>query len=154
MLYCTARKMQQSWKFDNVLWGSGWQSRVWYNKKCNAHANCFNSEHYYRCPWATTRQQDHFIILMSLRDGTATASALRTQLLTASNVNNSEQMIQSASWGKPLFQATSNLTLPYTGQPHCLSHSGSVSSVVDKAAVVQGVLYLSLIHIWRCRRAT
>ena len=47
-------------------------------QKCSARADCFNSEHNSRRQRAATRQQDRFVVLTSQRDGTATASALRT----------------------------------------------------------------------------
>lgn len=49
--------------------------------------------------------------------------------------------LQLASWGKPQFQATISLTLPYTGQPCCLSCLGLASPGMNKEAVVQGALY-------------
>ena len=71
---------------------SGRQSSIWRNKKCNARANCFNSEHKSRRRRATTRQQDRFVVLTSLRDRAANTLALRTQLRTVSNVSVSDQM--------------------------------------------------------------
>ena len=65
------------------------------NKKCNVHTNHFNSEHNSQCSRATTRQQDSFIVLTSLRDITATTD-------TASKVNISNQTIHSLLPGADL----------------------------------------------------
>lgn len=46
-------------------------------------------------PRSTTRQQDRFVVLSALRQRTATANALRTQLRAASNVTVSDQTIRN-----------------------------------------------------------
>ena len=74
------------------MWGFGWESSL-INKKCNACAKCSNSEYTCQGPRTATRQLDHFVILTSLGDRTATASSIRTQLWTASIVKVSNQTI-------------------------------------------------------------